>query len=589
VRRVRRAEFFATRTASCLAFLDPASGTESYTVIHMNIRHNNSMKAKEEKTRSSIDRIYVKLKQEPLNQEWHEVAFRLLWDINQYFSLEIQEYCQSLAGVLSILFDHDFVRHQEIARLAVAQLKLCHGIDTDTEPAREDPLLLSLSYDKLFLAMLKRTINTDIGFERFLGKLRRTLLLKYHSKNLMSCGELSLVVGLAEQCFNNEYIFNDEEDERQAVREIEARLPRSFHANLANKYEVDFLFLGMYQPLISIPLVRLAAKNSLEVFSSELRPTFKRIIYEPLEEERLALEIDSFGEMTCSASNAVRAQYEENPFPRWFNLGRQRALEEILSTIDPGLSRAGLFHSADFKVLVPGCGTGQHPLSLGAGNPNAHIVAVDISKISLAYAKRMAAKLNIKNVSLLHGNLLDLPSLGQHFHHVDCFGVLHHLKDPMSGWHALNKVLLPGGTFRVGVYSKVARLHIQFMRDEISKLRITPTTEAMKNFRRRLLTHERYQPLLKSFAANDMFYLSGFRDYLFHASEYHYTLAEIQSIIEHFNYKFLGFDLQELRRQYHELFPDDPGMNSFANWRKFELHYAGSATQFSFLLQKKTA
>ena len=80
--------------------------------------------------------------------------------------------------------------------------------------------------------------------------------------------------------------------------------------------------------------------------------------------------------------------------------------------------------------------------------------------------------------------------------------------------------------------------------------------------------------------------LSGFRDYLNHASEYQYTVAEIERIIGQFGFRFLGFRASSLKAKYGDLFPDDPGMTSLANWRRFEPHYVGSHEMLSFWLQK---
>jgi hypothetical protein len=108
----------------------------------------------------------------------------------------------------------------------------------------------------------------------------------------------------------------------------------------------------------------------------------------------------------------------------------------------------------------------------------------------------------------------------------------------------------------------------------------------MKAFRHQLLTHEKYKPLLKHFRGTDFFTLSGLRDYLFHTSEYGYTLSELQNIIGQYGFHFLGFNAGWLRTKYLELFPDDPRMNSLEYWRRFEVHYAGSHRLFSCWLQK---
>ncbi|PON10683.1 hypothetical protein C2W62_48785, partial [Candidatus Entotheonella serta] len=145
------------------------------------------------------------------------------------------------------------------------------------------------------------------------------------------------------------------------------------------------------------------------------------------------------------------------------------------------------------QFLVAGGGTGQEPLNLAACNPEADIIAIDISRASLAYSQRMAAKLGIHNVTFLHGDLTDIDRLGKQFHHIACVGVLHHLPSPIEGWRALENALLPGGTMKAGVYSRMALLPIAFARQEIVKCGLNTSPEHLKRFRDMLLHEPRYR------------------------------------------------------------------------------------------------
>jgi ubiquinone/menaquinone biosynthesis C-methylase UbiE len=250
---------------------------------------------------------------------------------------------------------------------------------------------------------------------------------------------------------------------------------------------------------------------------------------------------------------------------------------------------AKLSGRTDRRILVPGCGTGRHPLWIAAGNPDSEIVAVDLSKESLAYGKRMAMKLNIANVLFKHGDLLELPESGETFHHIDCAGVLHHLENPKTGWAALDKMTIPGGTLRIALYSSVARLPVTYIRNEIKRLEIKPETIAMKTFRRNIMTGEQYAGIRKNLSASiDFFTMSSIRDLLFHTREHQYTLAQLKEIIHGFRFNFLGFRLNSstMKAKYLEQFPDDPDMASFDNWQRFEKSYAGTLNMFDFWLQK---
>ena len=66
-----------------------------------------------------------------------------------------------------------------------------------------------------------------------------------------------------------------------------------------------------------------------------------------------------------------------------------------------------------------------------------------LSRASLAYGKRMAARHGIENITFLNGDILDLPKLGRIFDHAECVGVLHHMADPRAGLLAISAALLP--------------------------------------------------------------------------------------------------------------------------------------------------
>jgi SAM-dependent methyltransferase len=247
-----------------------------------------------------------------------------------------------------------------------------------------------------------------------------------------------------------------------------------------------------------------------------------------------------------------------------------------------------VFLKEKFQILVPGCGTGQQPLSIAAGNPDAAILAIDLSKSSLAYGRRMADCLKLNNVTFLHGDLLEIPALNRSFHHIDCVGVLHHLKDPPAGWRILAQAVLPGGTLHIGVYSRIARLQVEFIRSETRRLGLQPTVQDMKALRQQILTKTEYKPFLHALNSPGFYGLSSFRDLFFHVQECSYTLSEIRQLLDSLHLEFLGFKLRSplLKARYREQFPNDPNMTSFDNWRRFESNYAGSAMLFDFWVRK---
>jgi SAM-dependent methyltransferase len=97
-------------------------------------------------------------------------------------------------------------------------------------------------------------------------------------------------------------------------------------------------------------------------------------------------------------------------------------------------------------VLECGCGTGAQTVFLASGSPEARIVSVDISAVSLEQARARIAAAGHRNVEFQTANLFDLPFGDEHFDHVFLCFVLEHLEDPAAALKAVKRVLRRGGT-----------------------------------------------------------------------------------------------------------------------------------------------
>lgn len=539
-----------------------------------------------------LSALLSKLHRTPSNAQLHWHAKKILEELVVQHPTCWEVYQPVMTELLAILFCHNAVNHCSLSSLAVGQLKRKYHIDAETEPATSQTLLHQLAHDLLFLATLEKTCNVDNEFEIFLRKLRRSLLFAYRANPAVPETLLRLVAASAHQGFNNEYIFHEEEDEQKLVDEMTQQWAQAMQSDSVAAHAILLLVIGMYRPIVQLPGIDQLAALPRHTFSEGMRAALVRMVYEPLEERRLLAEIPSFGKIRDPTSHAVRAQYEENPYPRWFQAGGPFvSLETKLTNMSPGFRWPAAFDGQPLHILVAGCGTGQYLVRLAAGNPDAKVVAIDLSRTSLAYAKRQVNRSSLDNITFWHGDILDLLQLGRRFHHIECFGVLHHMKDSVAGWRALESVLLPGGTLHIGVYSQVARLPVTLIRRHITRCGLQPIPHDMKQFRYQLLTQKRYARFLNAFLSYDFYTLSSFRDLFFHSHEHGYTLSEIRHIIDDLQLTFLGFrlDAPALHAQYRTCFPDDPALQSFAHWQQFESNYAGSMQLFCLGLQKPLA
>ena len=79
--------------------------------------------------------------------------------------------------------------------------------------------------------------------------------------------------------------------------------------------------------------------------------------------------------------------------------------------------------------------------------------------------------------------------------------------------------------------------------------------------------------LMNLIGSNDFFCLSECRDLLFHVQEHHFTLPQIEAILQDLGMKFLGFELRDHVTVTHfkNLNPEKNALFSQSLWYEFEL------------------
>ena len=175
-------------------------------------------------------------------------------------------------------------------------------------------------------------------------------------------------------------------------------------------------------------------------------------------ESRLEAEMPALTAIADDTSATVQAQYEENPYPRWLSTDRRppRSLADHLRRVLPS-APLGRVPDVPMRILIAGFGTGRHAIQTARRYHDSLVLAVDLSRRSLAYAKRMARDLGVDNLTFGQADILALGQLADRFDLIESSGVLHHLSDPMAGWRVLRGLLAPGGLMRIALYSRRAR------------------------------------------------------------------------------------------------------------------------------------
>ncbi len=404
----------------------------------------------------------------------------------------------------------------------------------------------AMAGNALLLEFLRKSLNRDAELERKLIALRAAVAAELNRPS-PPAPLLKLADALAEQAWHNEYIWPDD-----------AGVP-------------DGPAAAMYRP------------------PSTPRP-------EVVEERRLAAALPAIAPITDSVSRLVAAMYEANPYPRWTHLPRRPRID-IRGALQADFPQArAVRFDGPLSVLMPGAGTGQHPLSVAYSYENATVTAVDLSRASLAYGKRMAAHHGIANIEFLQGDILDLPKLGRDFDHVECVGVLHHMADPKAGLRAIAGVLRPGGFVRLGLYGEGARRIVVKARQEIAAAGLPSTLDGLREFRRRVMGGG-LRRLAKLTEWEDFWSASLLRDLCFHVQEHRFTVSRVRSFLEGSGLTFLGFEFSAGAAarsvadagpiaHYRARFPAERSLADLERWEQLEREKPNLFPGYAFVCQK---
>ncbi len=422
----------------------------------------------------------------------------------------------------------------------------------------------NLSNNALFMKLMNVSLLQDLYVENSLKNIRNSIL--NNLSNIKGCSQImNFQASLATQCFLNEYLYKINEDETKKIRKLEKQIETSI---LSNK-KLDFsqiLCIASYKPLSSFSWF-----NKLS-FPEELRLVEKLLIKDVIEENKLKTQIACLSPINDKTSIKVQGQYEESPYPRWFdlNLGYKKStVSDRMDLLRLKYNRSTIPNNENPNILIAGCGTGEHSIGVASTFKNSKILAIDLSLSSIAYAKRKSNELGINNIDYLQADILDLLKLNRKFDIIESAGVLHHMKDPIKGWKTLVKCLKPGGLMKIGLYSKVAREHITRIREEIKKLDLNNDKLTIREFRSRIIKSDQLDHKMIT-ESPDFYSLSNVKDLLFHVQEYQFTLSEIKNFINNSNLVFCGFEVKNAINKYKSFHKNYVSLYDLKKWDNFE-------------------
>lgn len=444
----------------------------------------------------------------------------------------------------------------------------------------------------LLINLLKSVRLHSVEIERLISDVRRLILFSALFNRLNKETKEALfyfLSALALQCYLNEFIyFQTEEEElwlntyRNHVEEhqlLEARVVEFDLALLATYAPLNQL--GSHQKLIeALPPRQLKGCQDLIVAHLD----------NPKREASIMAKIPLLTPIRDKTSQLVQHQYEENPYPRWLEakfIQPSGGLRAQIFSMFPHLPEVNFSNPLYPEILIAGCGTGKQAIECARCFPNGRILAIDLSRASLAYAIRKAEELGINNIEFQQADLLELDQVQQEFDLVSSVGVLHHLAAPRQGWQILWRRIKAGGYMQIGLYSETARQGLNLIRAGIKARNFAPTTATIRQFRQSLIRQEGV--LLEQLnKLVDFHSTSECRDLLFHVQEHQFTLPNIKKILADLNLIFLGFEIPPaVTTLFQARFPNQENLTDLLKWHQFEEEHPDSfLAMYQFWLHK---
>lgn len=447
-----------------------------------------------------------------------------------------------------------------------------------------------LAADPLLLASMNKFYYQQPIFERMFISMRQSLLLDAVQNMNLKEEYLPFLQALAMQSYLNEYVWPITEQEQQVLSGLEQLVEDSCQGDWQGKdIAVVVLLIASYQPLNKSKIKLLLLSKPLQSWPEDMQSLINKTLLQPETEQQLSQTLCHWGATTNDVSQKVAEQYNENPYPRWVDLGANTVSDYLLSVQAefPQAKLPRLAQGEKLKVLVAGTGTGRQAIRLAKYFSNIEVLAVDISASALSYAQRKADEMNIDNIRFMQGDILKLDSLPMKFHVVECSGVLHHMQHPEQGLAVLKSLLANDGLLKVALYSRTARKNIIKLREMIASANLSSERE-IRLFRQALLLEKipgDWQDILKS---PDFYSLSNCRDLLFHIQEHQFDLPEIEQVLKSHHLNFLGLLIdQHKEKLYRDMYPNQSlSKANIDNWHQLEQqHEQAFSEMYQFYCQ----
>ena len=485
--------------------------------------------------------------------------------------------------IYRILQKRNYVRPKYISGSIISLLKynpiIVSALQKQSEGKLTDSInetIIELSNVPLLLKLMEVSPIPNLEFELFFKDIRSIILLNI-SKIKKNSNILLFQIALSSQCFINEYLYSLTDLESKALLELQKQVEQKLKNN-QQPFLSELACVASYKELFKFSWANLLSDNK------KIHKLKQTQILEPTEEENIRKEIPILLKIKNKISSKVQEQYEENPYPRWIDLGLRlypKSIYIVAKELKLKVENTYIKDLEKPRVLIAGCGTGQNSIETASMFKECNVLSIDLSLKSLSYAKRKTIELGITNIKYMQADILDVDSLNQKFDFIESSGVLHHMENPFLGWENLVRSLKKGGLMRIGLYSKTSRRSINIIRNEIREFDIDFNYNDMKTFRDKIITSNKNHHK-KQLSSLDIHNMSTFRDLLFHSQEHQFTITQISEYLTQLGLKFCGFENKAVVNKF-QLFNSKE--NDLYNLKKWELYEEQNPNTFLGMYQ----
>jgi tetratricopeptide (TPR) repeat protein/SAM-dependent methyltransferase len=442
------------------------------------------------------------------------------------------------------------------------------------------PAVAAFLREPLLLAGLPRMPIPDAAMEEVLTHMRRCILVRSRAVSGLAAADPNVpaefICAMARQCSYSGYAFFADETELQRVAKLREALQNALQERMASPrtLESSLVVAALYDSLHTLKGCERLLEYPMTEWSEAFRPLVVEQIGNRKREREIVMQLASITAIDDEISRAVRAQYEENPYPRWTTVESPNieTIEKLSSRLRP-LEKVRV-RPRPVPMLIAGCGTGHHPIQVARTYPDAEILAVDLSLASLAYAARMTERLGISNITYRQADILKLGNLDRRFSVVESVGVLHHLDDPMAGWRILVDLLESDGLMKIALYSEKARSSVRAARKFARSRDFPLTPEGIRDCRHAIMGLPDDHPAKDVMTFTDFFTLDECRDLIMHVQEHQFTLPRIADCLDQLGLQFLGLECSRVTRdRFREMFPGSGAETKLEAWNQLEETY----------------